>query len=336
MYVLIWKHPGKRVRQRQFTTLKKAVDVAKGYERRGSKALVMESTDKSTVQVYPRRGPQKNPPNRIAVFTFFNSDGTPRRLVDPFEFAYDAVAHAEKSAHWLRDQKIPHRVFVTVADIKTGAFQVIWDSVAQTNPPRANRRSEDRFSPAIGTYTILTRSMRTGVMKRVRGPIIASPTVAMTRARAMMKPGVHVLVVHNKAAHESEVIWDSMKAPSHNPKSKLRFTVHLISTGGKVRDFAGLQRLKAIRLAKDFLKTPGIRDLAYVQVMTEDGDRVILNQEYHGNDPKDNPKGRIRMGKLIEIRYDRDHGANPGYYKHKFDSHVPVYYSERDNKIIAG
>jgi hypothetical protein len=138
MYVLIWKHPGKRVRQRQFTTLKKAVDVAKGYERRGSKALVMESTDKSTVQVYPRRGPQKNPPNRIAVFTFFNADGTPRKLVDPFEFAYDAVAHAEKSAHWLRDQKIPHRVFVTVADIKTGAFQVIWDSVAQTNPRKSS------------------------------------------------------------------------------------------------------------------------------------------------------------------------------------------------------
>jgi hypothetical protein len=178
--------------------------------------------------------------------------------------------------------------------------------------------------------------MRTGVMKRVRGPLIASATVAMARARAMMKPGVHVLVAHNKAAHESEIIWDSMKAPSGNPKSKQRFTVHLISTGGKVRDFAGLPRTKAVRLAKDFLLTPGIRDLAYVQIMADDSDRIIFNREYHGNDPKDNPKGRIRMGKLIEIRYDRDHGANPGYYKHKFDSHVPVYYSERDNKIIAG
>ena len=33
-----------------------------------------------------------------------------------------------------------------------------------------------------------------------------------------------------------------------------------------------------------------------------------------------NPGGFIRMGKLVEIRYYRDHGSFKGFYKHPFQS----------------
>jgi hypothetical protein len=42
---------------------------------------------------------------------------------------------------------------------------------------------------------------------------------------------------------------------------------------------------------------------------------------------KKNPK-RERMGRLIEIRYERDHGRNKGFYKHTFETDVDVFASE--------
>ena len=43
-----------------------------------------------------------------------------------------------------------------------------------------------------------------------------------------------------------------------------------------------------------------------------------------------------RMGPLEEIRYQRDHGKEPGFYKHAFDSHPTLYYDEEHNVIVAG
>ncbi len=43
----------------------------------------------------------------------------------------------------------------------------------------------------------------------------------------------------------------------------------------------------------------------------------------------------VRMGKLVELRYERDHGASPGYYKHKFKSRPTLYYDRSKNTILA-
>lgn len=40
-----------------------------------------------------------------------------------------------------------------------------------------------------------------------------------------------------------------------------------------------------------------------------------------------NPK-RVRMGRLVEIRYERDHGKHKGFYKHTFETPVDVFASE--------
>ena len=52
-----------------------------------------------------------------------------------------------------------------------------------------------------------------------------------------------------------------------------------------------------------------------------------------------NPEGgaRIRMGKLVELRYQRDRGSKPGFYKHTFKARPTIYYRRFDNSIfIAG
>jgi hypothetical protein len=53
---------------------------------------------------------------------------------------------------------------------------------------------------------------------------------------------------------------------------------------------------------------------------------------------KHNPRergGLVRMGRLIELRYDRDHGAHPGFYKHVFKSKPTVYYDPQKNVILV-
>lgn len=44
--------------------------------------------------------------------------------------------------------------------------------------------------------------------------------------------------------------------------------------------------------------------------------------------------GRVRMGKLIELRYDRDHGSKPGFYKHVFRTKPTIYYYPDSDKIV--
>jgi hypothetical protein len=50
------------------------------------------------------------------------------------------------------------------------------------------------------------------------------------------------------------------------------------------------------------------------------------------HEAKENPR-RVRMGKLVEIRYERDHGQHQGFYKHTFETNVDVYASE--DSIVA-
>jgi hypothetical protein len=47
-----------------------------------------------------------------------------------------------------------------------------------------------------------------------------------------------------------------------------------------------------------------------------------------------NPGGFIRMGKLVEIRYYRDHGNFKGFYKHPFKVRPDIYYRASDNSIF--
>lgn len=54
------------------------------------------------------------------------------------------------------------------------------------------------------------------------------------------------------------------------------------------------------------------------------------------NRPKEarkNPSGLIRMGKLVEIRYQRDIGTQKGYYRHPFKVRPVIYYRPSDNSI---
>jgi len=48
-----------------------------------------------------------------------------------------------------------------------------------------------------------------------------------------------------------------------------------------------------------------------------------------------NPAGLVRMGRLVELRYDRDHGKHPGYYKHVFKSRPTLYFDPRRNLILV-
>jgi hypothetical protein len=41
-----------------------------------------------------------------------------------------------------------------------------------------------------------------------------------------------------------------------------------------------------------------------------------------------------RMGKLVELRYHRDHGKHPGFYKHVFRSRPTVYYDASKRTIF--
>jgi hypothetical protein len=44
--------------------------------------------------------------------------------------------------------------------------------------------------------------------------------------------------------------------------------------------------------------------------------------------------GLIRMGRLVELRYQRDHGTKPGMYKHPFTRRPTIYYRPSDDTII--
>lgn len=51
--------------------------------------------------------------------------------------------------------------------------------------------------------------------------------------------------------------------------------------------------------------------------------------------PRPKQNGRvIRMGKLVELRYERDHGSKPGFYKHEFRSKPVIFYYPASNKIV--
>lgn len=50
--------------------------------------------------------------------------------------------------------------------------------------------------------------------------------------------------------------------------------------------------------------------------------------------PVHNPGGLVRMGKLVEIRYYRDHGRAKGFYKHPFKVRPTIYYRPSDNSIL--
>ncbi len=53
--------------------------------------------------------------------------------------------------------------------------------------------------------------------------------------------------------------------------------------------------------------------------------------------PKENPAGRgVRMGKLVELRYERDFGKKPGFYKHQFRRRPPIYYNRSADRISIG
>lgn len=51
---------------------------------------------------------------------------------------------------------------------------------------------------------------------------------------------------------------------------------------------------------------------------------------------KNVPGGAIRLGKVVEIRYERDHGAKPGFYKHTFKQRPDVFYDPRRNMVYFG
>lgn len=71
--------------------------------------------------------------------------------------------------------------------------------------------------------------------------------------------------------------------------------------------------------------------------------------DYYGKTPGANPKqviraehadvfvhnrgGLIRMGKLVEIRYYRDHGRAKGFYKHPFKVRPDIFFNPRTNTI---
>lgn len=46
-------------------------------------------------------------------------------------------------------------------------------------------------------------------------------------------------------------------------------------------------------------------------------------------------RGVIRMGKLLELRYHRDWGKKPGFYKHKFTTRPRVFYASRPMMVPA-
>lgn len=50
--------------------------------------------------------------------------------------------------------------------------------------------------------------------------------------------------------------------------------------------------------------------------------------------PRRNPGGLMRMGRTIELRYERDFGRLPGFYKHEFESRPVVFFDPRRNWII--
>lgn len=52
--------------------------------------------------------------------------------------------------------------------------------------------------------------------------------------------------------------------------------------------------------------------------------------------PRSNGGDKTRMGKLVEIRYLRDHGRAPGFYKHEFKSRPTVYYTDAPVTVPAG
>lgn len=48
-----------------------------------------------------------------------------------------------------------------------------------------------------------------------------------------------------------------------------------------------------------------------------------------------NPRGLVRMGKLVEIRYERDFGRKRGFYKHGFKTRPVLYFDPKTNTILA-
>jgi hypothetical protein len=65
---------------------------------------------------------------------------------------------------------------------------------------------------------------------------------------------------------------------------------------------------------------------------------LFKNKRRRRRQPKRNAvkSGRlVRLGKLIELRYERDHGRHRGFYKHHFKSKPTLYFDREKNTIIA-
>lgn len=61
-------------------------------------------------------------------------------------------------------------------------------------------------------------------------------------------------------------------------------------------------------------------------------EKTIRAMRKRARRPRHNPR-MVRMGRLAEIRYERDHGRQPGFYKHAFQTPIDVY--SDGNEIIA-
>jgi hypothetical protein len=105
----------------------------------------------------------------------------------------------------------------------------------------------------------------------------------------------------------------------------------------------------AIALMRQSLKTPARGRTVHNPVSAAKARRILKEGRARGRKlspaqrgyfgaraaglPAKNPKP-IRMGRLVELRYNRDHGRAPGFYKHTFKSRPVIYYNPADNSIL--
>lgn len=128
------------------------------------------------------------------------------------------------------------------------------------------------------------------------------------------------------------------KKPGENPKrggvdaklfrEYLRERGFMVDTSTSKEVLAQLYKLHG----KDFEKWRGGRSLFDSPGALFKGNKS--RRRAAAKNPR-NTGGLIRMGRLVEIRYERDHGRAPGLYKHPFTHRRPtIYYRKSDDTII--
>lgn len=200
------------------------------------------------------------------------------------------------------------RVYRVVSDAMAGAGYV---------PHRKRSPGRPTIPPHEGkSYCLHCRETHTRGQHRFHGP----GAYHHTHLFSFGGNPVNVKAAKAMFAHLMQVA--RARGLSATEREQLKRASQVIRYDKRAGRNPGSTRKEAAKTARTLRKRIGVRAAGVIH-------RIAKSRGYIA---KKNP-GVVRMGKLVEIRYERDHGKSPGLYKHEFKVRPTIYFDRATNTI---